>query len=555
MTGVDASRRWSLGPYRDANLWRTLLFTTWLVAGITLAMLAHDLPHNAFFVGDPGVKVIASRNAISHPRRPLEIDLPTIDGKQVAFVDPFFRIHRDHAHAATPELFPLVSAPFFAILGLGGAFVLPAVGFLLTASAIVALRTSFQPSASRLISTAAALSSTPLLFYGLEFWEHAVAVGVAGWATALFVMRRGTGSLFACGLLFGITILLRPEGAWYVVAVLGSSYVLERRPRVRQIAVVACGITAACLPLITYNIFHLGQVTGIHVASNMPALRSHWLSARTEIGRLWFDPGWISLRLVCIGATSAAALIVVSSWNHLLPMVTVALSIVIGGAAIGRWLPVNCLWAAAPTWLIAFALPMTRSNSRQYLVFVSIGYSVAILLTTPHDGGGQWGPRFLLFASIPVGVLLAEAWEDMVFEWRWIGSIVVTVLVLFGLLVERNAYKELQSAKRVYAALVDAIAQETATGDYILTDLWWLDQVSASLYPTRTFLFTPTLEQFEAALRSFEQARVKSLLVAQSESESRWQFRNQLGTTGYFVTRSVVFAPRNLSLERIVMKQ
>ena len=50
----------------------------------------------------------------------------------VAYVEPFFAVHGDHAHAVTSELFPLVSAPFAASLGPPGLYVLPAIGFLLT---------------------------------------------------------------------------------------------------------------------------------------------------------------------------------------------------------------------------------------------------------------------------------------------------------------------------------------------------------------------------------------------------------------------------------------
>ena len=95
--------------------------TTWIVAVLALVVLARGLPAETFFVGDPGVKLIAARNAIDHASAPLEIPLPVIGGVPLPYVEPFFVVHSDHAHAVTSEAFPLVSAPFIATFGVRGA--------------------------------------------------------------------------------------------------------------------------------------------------------------------------------------------------------------------------------------------------------------------------------------------------------------------------------------------------------------------------------------------------------------------------------------------------
>src|SRR4051794_38053239 len=90
-----------------------------LLAAIVLA-LAAGLRPDAFFAGDPGVKLIAARNALAQPGRPLDIPLPRLNGSPVPFVSPFFTLHGDHSHAVTSELFPLVTAPLLAAFGLRG---------------------------------------------------------------------------------------------------------------------------------------------------------------------------------------------------------------------------------------------------------------------------------------------------------------------------------------------------------------------------------------------------------------------------------------------------
>src|SRR5262245_28644440 len=110
-------------------MWTTR--ATWLALALTIVVLARGLPSETFFVGDPGVKLVAARAAITHPARPLEVPLPEIGGQPIALVEPFFAVHGEHAHAVTSEAFPLLSAPLIALFGIRGAYVLPALGFLL----------------------------------------------------------------------------------------------------------------------------------------------------------------------------------------------------------------------------------------------------------------------------------------------------------------------------------------------------------------------------------------------------------------------------------------
>ncbi len=162
----------------------------WAVFAVVLVFLARGLPQRTFVVGDPGLKLIAARNAMEHPARPFDIDLPRIGGRPVDLVDPSFRIHGDHTHAATSELFPLMTAPFIAAFGISGAYVLPALGFLLALAATAWAGVALDGAGRRPRSSSTTAACTPLLFYGLEFWEHAPAVGVAALATAMFVRRR-----------------------------------------------------------------------------------------------------------------------------------------------------------------------------------------------------------------------------------------------------------------------------------------------------------------------------------------------------------------------------
>src|SRR5215467_1466409 len=202
--------------------------------GAVLVLLQSGLRADAFFVGDPGIKLIAAKNAIARPDHPLDIPLPVIGRESLPYVEPFFEVHADHAHAVTTDLFPLVSARAIQWFGLRGAYILPAAGFLGILVGCAWLAVALDNRRNPALVLAIAGVATPFLFYGLEFWEHTPAVALATIGTAAFVSaspaRRWRLPLaFAAGLAFGAAFLLRPESALAFLAVLVASAAVRRK--------------------------------------------------------------------------------------------------------------------------------------------------------------------------------------------------------------------------------------------------------------------------------------------------------------------------------------
>ena len=123
-------------------------------------------------------------------------------------------VHGDHAHAVTGELFPLIGARFIRWFGLRGAYILPANRLSgnpcwLRLATLVALTHGEIPALVVLLAALAA----PFLFYGLEFWEHAPAVALATFGTAMFVSAfrtRTATAAFALWTRTGVRDLLFP---------------------------------------------------------------------------------------------------------------------------------------------------------------------------------------------------------------------------------------------------------------------------------------------------------------------------------------------------------
>lgn len=528
----------------------------WAAFAVVLLVLARGLPHRTFVVGDPGMKLIAARNAIEHPGRPFEIDLPRIGGRPVDLVDPSFRIHGDHSHVATSELFPLMSAPLIAAFGISGAYVLPALGFLIalaaTAWAGVALDSRRSPAA--LVLTSAAC--TPLLFYGLEFWEHAPAVGIAALATAMFVRHRSTLGRLTCGFLLGVAVLLRPEAVWYSAGLFVGAWWLPSRPSMRHLATVLAGMAIVWVPAAAGSFIHSGQLLGGHVARNMSELSEDWWWDRARTLRTWLSPSWIAWAAACLLLPAAA--IAAKARPAARPAVKIAgaafVAVVAVAAARGAFGPAS-VWNASPAALLVVAIPgLGARQGGRFLAVAAVTCSLLVLLTAPNDGGSQWGPRYLLFAFIPVSVLTSDALEALVRRPRVVGVAAVVVIVASSLMVQRSAFKNLQGAKQEYGRLLEFVERGTSPGGYIVTDLWWFQQVTAALYPTRTVLFADGSASARRALALL--ADQSNVVVVRSEQESppdpleRW-----LEGSRFAIGRQTTSRERALVITELVRRQ
>ena len=470
-----------------------------LFAAVTI-FLAANLRADAFFVGDSGIKLLAARNANTRPDRPLDIPLPVIGGETLPHVEPFFEVHGDHAHAVTDDLFPLVSAPFIRWFGLRGVYALPAIGFLGILAGCAWLAVALDSRRNPALVVLIAGLATPFLFYGLEFWEHAPAVALAVIGTAMLVTgfktRRGAAAFaFAAGLAFGIAFLLRPELLWALVAALVASTVLDRsqdaqlRPAVANdppsrgllVGLTLAGAALTLAPLEIYTVGHFSRVMPAHLWANAGLIRGHWFAERLHLAGAWLLP---------------------SAWRLSGPVRP------------------ESFWTAAPLILLA-SVPIRADASprgRLFLATVTGLTMVLVLLTAPNDGGGQWAPRYLLFAYVPLVVLAADVVDALPRRPATLATLAILLLVCIW--IQRAAYRDLRGAKSTYGRVVDFIGNEVAPNGYVVTDLWWLDQVAAVAASERRVLYVADAASGHALMQRLSRAVVPIVIVVRSELES-----------------------------------
>src|SRR5262245_47262379 len=484
------------------------------------------------------------------------------------YVDPMVELHEGHGDVLQSPLFPVISAPAIAALGLRGAYVLPVIAFVALLPLLDVIRRHATPDSSFTLLAWIGIAANPLFFYSLEFWEHSVAVAfIAASVAAAFIGGRltsGTGEdhrwgpalsprtgenhrwgpasagptaawwLLGSGALAGFAALLRPEAVWFVVGlglILGFSKNAACRSKdaartlqVREQTIAfGCGVAMVIIPFTIANLVHTGTLLGPHASANLDPLTHDYLAARWQRLDAWLWPHSL--------LAFAGLLLVAAAWLGGLfevdlsvrQLVALAGAVTIAAAAAERLLPRDSFWQAFPLSLLALVPTAPLPSTARRLYVIALVTLVGIVLTATHDGGAQWGARLLLATAPPLMVLAAHGATQAVGVGRSRAGRVARVVPpwLAGLATSRSAYQELRSTKREYARLVQSTASLTAPGDIIVTNVWWFDQIAASLYGSRVFLYTADRGSATSALADLSTANVHRLaLVWASDADS-----------------------------------
>jgi hypothetical protein len=439
----------------------------------------------------------------------MEIDLPQIGGRPVPYVEHMMSVHGDHAHVLQSPLFPVLSAPLIHAFGWRGAYVIPLVSFIALVPLLDAMRRRAAPETSFVVFAWIAIAANPVLFYALEYWEHAPAIALMAASVASALVARDTPAsarswTLLAGALGGCSILLRPEAAWSVAAML-----LIVAPR--QWLAFALAALAVLLPFGIANLLHSGTVLGPHASQSLAPLQSDWLITRWSRIQAWVWPNSLTV--------GVGLLLVASAWLsrflaldlRIRQLLALSGAAMVSFAAAEGWPLRDSLWQAFPVVLLAL-MPTAHSTPIVRRLFaIALITSTAVLLTATHDGGAQWGPRFLLISTPVLIVLAARAATDALGQGR--ARILRVALIVFvlaaGTATARSSYLELRGSKRQYGEIVSATSTLTREGDVILTNVWWFDQVNAALYGHRVFLYVASVPQAAEVLKELAAANTR----------------------------------------------
>lgn len=397
-----------------------------IFAGILFSLyLLWHIPDEIFFSGDGGLKFLLTKQFSAGNFR-VDIDRavePWIRNLWLEGLYPFgdrepWIYYRDNLYYSPfPFTFSLVSAPFYALFGFRGLYIIPVVS-------LWSIWFCFDRVCQRLklssIISAVALTilifASPLTFYGATFWEHTIAVALAFHGLAI-LGTPPSGELskkqaIISGILIGLAVWFRGEFLCLIALLVLFTFASTRIKFAFDLilllsAIIFCLFIVqkessfwfiAIICLAAYASSHINlvfQKKYIFVVSMLLTVSLYWIINTI----IYHHPlGIHALQVVehlSLRGRISAAFKFFNSMSYdlfsyfpiiFLPIIYVILSLF------------NSKLRFKPQMKILF------------LVYILFSFSVPLLL--PSEGGKQWGPRFLLILIPVISLLTVMIWQQ-----------------------------------------------------------------------------------------------------------------------------------------------
>ena len=528
-------------PPSPARLPWSLLPLVIFAVGIALTLWMLSLSQNGvLFSGDGGLKALVTQNLAQQLQTaslPLDVslNLPTADWVKSAWQDglypfspPFVYEVGAQRFITFPFTFPLVSAPFYALLGDRGLYVIPLAALWLTWIRFwqIGRRASWGMT-SLCFGLITLIFASPLSLYGGMYWEHTLAVALAFWGVSglIFpkrkVISKGKISLsraqaLSSGILIGLSVWFRPEFLCLVAAVSLLAFIGWVLPKWRLataftltkacILVGAMGCTVGIFFALNYAIY--GHPLGIHaiqiVEESSPATQLN--QAKESYSQLWqllqqyFPMVWV----VGLAALFSPALQKPTVKANLLKR--------------------NQLQGEKGTYFEKLGMRKTVASNLtpgRFAIALSLLFALGVpLIVPPGAGGKQWGPRFYLILMPLLSLVLAELLRENVFR-SWGRKLLIlgaTIALVIGINLNTingafNIYKDgsntsLMANYEPIAPAIKGLQQEplpwiAMSHEFVAQQLW-------SALPNKTFFRGETTDQVK---------QLATALAEQNESE------------------------------------
>lgn len=502
--------------------------TVLVLLGALYTGLALLLPGPSFFNVDANIKwtqvdalVRSGWRSDGIPDPSLAVDPSgALSPFRTSFAGAFFYPSGGEWHGKYPLLFALLSSAPVALLGRPGILlstVLPALGALLVLARMARRMGLRWPVLPVLLLGL----GTPLLFYAVVFWEHALGLLPALVAVEAALdqdrppLRRAllAGLMTALGVLFRVEfVCLAPVLALMLLlrhkpptpntqhAVLGAQFGRFSAPGSR-FAVLACfglALLLGLVPLLLLNLAQSGSLMGAHLAQELDQRdRAHGplglLSAQLPIAAQLLLPqrfaaGWLALTPLALLAALVAGRLrgrrqgVALGIGLLLALTALAL---LWGLRSSFNYPDDLL-SAGGVAVLALLWPLRRADSpadrwAADLLLVAGLFAALVLATLPNPGGDQWGPRYLLLvyallllpAALGLERLLAS--PDGLARRALLG--LSLAVALGSLAISAQSFQVARRWHITHNAVVQSVRERP--GSVLVTDSWGFPHTAA----------------------------------------------------------------------------
>jgi len=509
-----------------------------LVYAATLAML----PPGGLWIVDNGNKRIQVEALLASGFRDFSLPWPGRELDPELAFNPLpnaFSVVRDgRLYSVFSPVFPAISALPFRVLGDAGLCLLPLLASLALLGFVGRIADLAElPPRGRVLAILVAGLATPLWFYAVIFWEHAVAASlcVASVALALEFLTRGSRRrLFLSGLAIALAAGLR-DPLLLFAAVLGALvFFATPQERLRTGGIFGAGLAAGLLPLALFQWLALGDPLGFHLthgfaprAGEETGLGFHLRTRPRVLHHLFLaSGGGVAFSALLTGPFALlllaqprlpnrayrAVALAAAAWA-LAGAIVLAVSHATAASPIERLLRSNGFFAAAP--LLVVGLLRRRDPGPApacdrvvgWLLQLVGGYALLYFALTPlrNTTGIHWGNRYLLelypLLAVPCAVGLLELWRGPAAAR---GAAVLLALLAAASLALQVFSIDLLRRKLVFGARLEQAVRERPEA-VVVTDTWWVPQTLAHEFFRKSIFYVSTPEQGRVLLARLAQ--------------------------------------------------
>ncbi len=356
-----------------------------LAAGIiaSLALVTQSPSKPVFWSGDGGLKHMMAEQFANGQ---FHVDLRLTDDPSIQQlwdeglhpgVHNGYVFHRNGKYYGVfPYPFSFVSAPFYALFGMRGYYIIPMLSLWgIWIVVYLALRRTCIESWMIALLMGACMFATPLMLYGAAFWEHTLGIFLA-FAPIMFTLRHddnepGTAGPLAAGAMLGLSVWIRPEMVALMAALLPIAFVWRTRALgFRGWFIFSAASVGAVLSFFALNFWIYGHPLGTH---GLQVFSIYPPPTRPDI---------VLKRFLFITH---------EVWRY---TPTIAFTGFVVAVA---------LWKGRVSW----------RSELVYLILVTSLFYLMMIYMVPSNGDFQPGPRFALLPMTLTFPITAYAWKSL----------------------------------------------------------------------------------------------------------------------------------------------
>ncbi|MCC6794465.1 MAG: DUF2029 domain-containing protein [Candidatus Hydrogenedentes bacterium] len=387
-----------------------LVLTAGIVATLLLQLAVPSM--EVFWSGDGGLKNLQAKQ-FAHGDMHVDLRLTEKEWVRTAWDEGLhpgeygnyiYKIDGKY-FSVFPYPFPLVSAPFYALFGDRGYYVIPVIAlWVVWITIYLAMQRACIDPWMKALLMLSLVFAMPVTLYAATFWEHTLGLALA-MTGIVYTLRYDdfepgkTGPLLAGGAL-GFAVWFRPETLALTAILLPAAFLWRRRALTFRgwllFSVAAVGVS---ILFFVVNYWIYGHPLGTH---------------------------GIQMRSTEIAATTPHAIV-----DRFVSMAKMTI----------RFAPVGGFVAAIFAVLL-ISKRIVWQSEYVYLTVVAIVFFPLMVYMVPSDGGFQPGPRFVFIAFLLMILIAAYAWRAVPrnYALRVALSVLLIGTILVG--VKRSAISE-----------------------------------------------------------------------------------------------------------------